>query len=94
MLSFLKPGQKSGTSWTARLRDGLARTRKVLNTDITELRQVQDDLRSLNDRLESLVEQRTAQLHSSESRLRAALEASGCDRLIETVRGTGYRLHA
>ena len=26
--------------------------------------------------------------------LRAALEASGCDRLIETVRGTGYRLHA
>ena len=27
-------------------------------------------------------------------RLRAALEASGCDRLIETVRGTGYRLHA
>ena len=37
MLSFLKPGQKSGTSWTARLKDGLARTRKVLNTDITEL---------------------------------------------------------
>ena len=37
MLSFLKPGQKSGTSWTARLKDGLTRTRKVLNTDITEL---------------------------------------------------------
>jgi two-component system phosphate regulon response regulator PhoB len=27
-------------------------------------------------------------------RLRQALELSGHDRLIETVRGTGYRLHA
>ena len=38
------------------------------------------------------VEERTVDVHIR--RLRAALEASGCDRLIETVRGTGYRLHA
>ncbi|MDB5811437.1 MAG: signal recognition particle-docking protein FtsY [Betaproteobacteria bacterium] len=37
MLSFLKSGQKSGTSWGARLKAGLARTRKVLNTDIVDL---------------------------------------------------------
>jgi len=37
MLSFLKSGQKSGTGWGARLKAGLERTRKVLNTDITEL---------------------------------------------------------
>ena len=37
MLSFLKSGQKPGTGWGARLKAGLARTRKVLNTDITEL---------------------------------------------------------
>lgn len=38
------------------------------------------------------VEERTVDVHIR--RLRAALEASGHDRLIETVRGTGYRLHA
>lgn len=37
MLSFLKSGQKAATSWTARLKAGLERTRKVLNTDVTEL---------------------------------------------------------
>ena len=37
MLSFLKSGQKSGAVWTARLKEGLARTRKVLNTDLKDL---------------------------------------------------------
>ena len=37
MLSFLKSGQKSGAGWTARLKEGLARTRKVLNTDLKDL---------------------------------------------------------
>ena len=37
MLSFLKSGQKSGVGWTARLKEGLARTRKVLNTDLKDL---------------------------------------------------------
>ena len=37
MLSFLKSSQKPGTSWTARLKEGLARTRKVLNTDLRDL---------------------------------------------------------
>jgi len=35
------------------------------------------------------VEERTVDVHIR--RLRQALEPSGCDRLIETVRGTGYR---
>ena len=38
------------------------------------------------------VEERTVDVHIR--RLRQALEASGHDALIETVRGTGYRLHA
>ncbi len=38
------------------------------------------------------VEERTVDVHIR--RLRQALETSGHDRLIETVRGTGYRLHA
>ena len=37
MFSFLKSGQKPGTSWGARLKEGLARTRKVLNTDLADL---------------------------------------------------------
>src|SRR6185436_16326872 len=37
MLSFLKSGQKAGAGWTARLKEGLARTRKVLNTDLKDL---------------------------------------------------------
>ena len=36
MLSFMKSGQKSGGGWTARLKEGLARTRKVLNTDLKD----------------------------------------------------------
>jgi len=38
------------------------------------------------------VEERTVDVHIR--RLRAALEETGFDRLIETVRGTGYRMHA
>ena len=38
------------------------------------------------------VEERTVDVHIR--RLRAALEASGHDRLIQTVRGTGYRFSA
>jgi len=38
------------------------------------------------------VEERTVDVHIR--RLRQALEATSHDRLIETVRGTGYRLHA
>ncbi len=38
------------------------------------------------------VEERTVDVHVR--RLRAALEASGYDRLIETVRGSGYRISA
>jgi len=38
------------------------------------------------------VEERTVDVHIR--RLRQALEPSGHDRLIETVRGAGYRLHA
>ena len=37
MLSFPKSGPKTGASWGARLKEGLARTRKVLNTDLGEL---------------------------------------------------------
>jgi len=37
MLSFLKSGQKPGTGWAARLKEGLSRTRKVLNTDLADL---------------------------------------------------------
>jgi two-component system phosphate regulon response regulator PhoB len=35
------------------------------------------------------VEERTVDVHIR--RLRAALEASGLDRLVQTVRGSGYR---
>ena len=35
------------------------------------------------------VEDRTVDVHIR--RLRAALEASGCDALVQTVRGNGYR---
>ncbi len=38
------------------------------------------------------VEERTVDVHIR--RLRSALEISGYDRLIQTVRGTGYRLSA
>ena len=38
------------------------------------------------------VEERTVDVHIR--RLRQALEPSGHDRLVETVRGTGYRFHA
>ena len=38
------------------------------------------------------VEERTVDVHIR--RLRAALEASGCDSLIQTVRGSGYRISA
>ncbi len=41
---------------------------------------------------EMLVDERTVDVHIR--RLRAALEPGGCDALIETVRGTGYRLCA
>jgi fused signal recognition particle receptor len=37
MLSFLKSDQKSGAGWSARLKQGLARTRELLNTDISDL---------------------------------------------------------
>ena len=37
MLSFLKSDQKSGAGWGARLKAGLARTRELLNTDLTDL---------------------------------------------------------
>jgi fused signal recognition particle receptor len=37
MLSFFKSGQKPATGWAARLKEGLARTRKVLNTDLKDL---------------------------------------------------------
>jgi two-component system phosphate regulon response regulator PhoB len=38
------------------------------------------------------VEERTVDVHVR--RLRKALEASGHDRLVQTVRGSGYRLSA
>jgi len=38
------------------------------------------------------VEERTVDVHIR--RLRKALEASGCDRLVQTVRGAGYRFSA
>lgn len=37
MLSFLKADQKPGAGWGARLKAGLARTREILNTDLTDL---------------------------------------------------------
>jgi fused signal recognition particle receptor len=37
MLSFLKSDKKSGTSWRERLKQGLARTRELLNTDLADL---------------------------------------------------------
>ncbi len=37
MLSFLKSNQKPGAGWSARLKAGLARTREVLNTDLSDL---------------------------------------------------------
>jgi fused signal recognition particle receptor len=37
MFSFLKADEKSGTSWGARLKKGLARTRELLNTDLGDL---------------------------------------------------------
>jgi len=36
------------------------------------------------------VEERTVDVHIK--RLRAALKPAGCDAMIETVRGSGYRL--
>jgi len=38
------------------------------------------------------VEERTVDVHIR--RLRKALEPSGCDRLVQTVRGAGYRFSA
>jgi fused signal recognition particle receptor len=37
MLGFLKSGTKEEGGWAARLKNGLKRTREILNTDITEL---------------------------------------------------------
>ena len=37
MFSFLKSDQKSGASWRARLKAGMARTRELLNTDLADL---------------------------------------------------------
>ena len=37
MFSFLKSDEKSGVSWGARLKKGLARTRELLNTDLSDL---------------------------------------------------------
>jgi len=37
MFSFLKSDAKPGASWGQRLKQGLARTREVLNTDLTDL---------------------------------------------------------
>ena len=37
MLGFLKSGAKEEGGWAARLKNGLKRTREILNTDITEL---------------------------------------------------------
>ena len=37
MLSFLKSDQKSGGSWSQRLKRGLARSRELLNRDLSEL---------------------------------------------------------
>ena len=37
MFSFLKSDEKSGASWGARLKEGLARTRELLNTDLSDL---------------------------------------------------------
>ena len=37
MFSFLKPAQSTKPSWSQRLKDGLARTRELLNRDLTEL---------------------------------------------------------
>ena len=37
MLSFLKPDKKSGATWRTRLKEGLARTRELLNTDLGDL---------------------------------------------------------
>ncbi|MCD0417050.1 PAS domain-containing protein [Rubrivivax sp. JA1024] len=44
--------------------------------DITTAKQAEIDLRNVNDTLERLIAQRTAQLHSSESQLRAILETT------------------
>ena len=44
--------------------------------DITSAKQAEIDLRNVNDTLERLIAQRTAQLHSSESQLRAILETT------------------
>src|SRR3989304_5247822 len=37
MLSFLKSGNKSGANWSQRLKQGLARTRELLNRDLSDL---------------------------------------------------------
>jgi fused signal recognition particle receptor len=37
VFSFLKSDQKSGASWSTRLKQGLARTRDLLNTDLSDL---------------------------------------------------------
>ena len=37
MFSFLKSDPKSGTSWRTRLKEGMARTRELLNTDLGDL---------------------------------------------------------
>lgn len=44
--------------------------------DITTAKQAEIDLRNVNETLERLIAQRTAQLHSSESQLRAILETT------------------
>ena len=37
MLSFLKSGNKPGANWSQRLKQGLARTRELLNRDLSDL---------------------------------------------------------
>src|SRR5215510_12855780 len=37
MLGFLKSSAKEEGGWAARLKNGLKRTREILNTDVTEL---------------------------------------------------------
>lgn len=57
-------------------RDGNGRALRLIGTssDITALKQAEESLRRLNDSLEQRVEQRTHELHSANTELRALLE--------------------
>ena len=87
MLGFLKSSPKEeGSGWAARLKNGLKRTREILNTDITELfeRHPQID-EALYEELETLLISADVGVSATEHVIEALRARAKKDRLSDAV---------